>query len=144
LIKSYNKFYGIPYTILRLFNVYGPRATSGVIKILIDCVKSKKPFYLYGNGKQKRDFVFVEDVVKILLRHGKIKNTILNVGSGKPTSLLNLIAIFSNLTKNLRVVKKERRKGEIEVSYADIKKLRKIFPKIRFTNLKDGISKCLT
>jgi UDP-glucose 4-epimerase len=144
LIKSYNEFYGTPYTILRLFNVFGPRATSGVIKILTDCLKGKKPFYLYGNGQQERDFVFIDDVIKILLKHKKIKNTTLNVGTGNPTSILELLDIFKNLNENLKIIRKEKRKGEIEISYADITYLRKIFPKIQFTNLKDGILRCLT
>jgi UDP-glucose 4-epimerase len=144
LIKSYNEFYGIPYSILRIFNVYGPRATSGVISNLVFCVKNGNPFYLYGDGKQKRDFIFIDDVVKILLLHKRMKNMTLNVGTGKPTSLVDLIEIFSNLVKNLKIIRKEKRKGEIEVSCPDITKLKKVFPKIQFTTLKKGILKCIT
>ncbi|MEM5790560.1 MAG: NAD-dependent epimerase/dehydratase family protein [Candidatus Aenigmatarchaeota archaeon] len=57
-IKAYNEFYDIPYTIFRIFNVYGPGATTGVVKNLVDSVKNNKTFYLYGDGKQKKRFYF--------------------------------------------------------------------------------------
>jgi UDP-glucose 4-epimerase len=145
LIKSYNEFYGLNYAIFRLFNVFGPRATSGVIKILMDCVKNNRPFYLYGNGKQKRDFIFVEDVVNILSQHTKVRNTVLNLGTGKAISINQLVNLFNKLSKNkVKVIKKEKRKGDIQLSCADTKNFKKIFPKNSFTSLKKGILNYLT
>jgi UDP-glucose 4-epimerase len=142
LIKSYNEFYGIPYTTFRLFNVFGPRATAGIIKNLLECAKKHTPFYLYGNGKQRRDFIFVEDVVKILVQHKKAENMTLNVGTGISTSLLDLIKLVKEITKcDFDIIKKEKFWGDIEISCADITNFKKIFPKFQFTDLRRGISK---
>jgi UDP-glucose 4-epimerase len=142
LIKFYNKVYGISFGIFRLFNVYGPRGDS-VINVLVDCVKNKKAFCLFGNGKQERDFIFIGDVVRILTNHAKVENKILNVCTGKSTSVLKLIKLFQKIDPQLKVIKKKRIKGEIKTSKGSVNKLKKFFPTFRFTPLIEGISKCL-
>jgi len=139
LIKNYNETYGISFTIFRLFNVYGPRARKGVIKNLIDCLKNNKPFHLYGNGNQVRDFIYIRDAIKILLMHHKFKNEIVNVGTGKPTSINQLINYVQDMTKiKLKIIYHPSIKGEIKKSVADISKLKK---KIKFKpiDIKSGI-----
>lgn len=72
---------------------------KGVIKNLIDCLKNNKPFHLYGNGNQVRDSIYIRDAIKILLMHHKFKNEIVNVGTGKPTSINQLINYVQDMTK---------------------------------------------
>jgi len=135
LIKRYNKFYGVTYTIFRIFNVYGPRANSGVIKNLIEALLNNKPFYLYGDGKQKRDFIYVKDVIEVLVQHNKVNNIILNIGTGKSTSLLELI----KLCNKLKVKKCAKQEGDIDISITDISKLKQYFPDLEFVNVKKGL-----
>jgi UDP-glucose 4-epimerase len=114
LIKNYNETYGIPFTIFRLFNVYGPRAQKGEIKNMIDCLKNNKPFHLYGNGNQTRDFIYIKEI-KILLVHHKFKNEIVNVGTGKPTSINQLINYVQDMTRiKLKIINHPPIKGEIK------------------------------
>ncbi|MEW7077379.1 NAD-dependent epimerase/dehydratase family protein [Limosilactobacillus fermentum] len=70
---DYGRLYNIPTVAVRFFNVYGPRQNpnseySGVLSIVTKCLKENKPFTLYGDGSQTRDFVYVEDVVDALIK----------------------------------------------------------------------------
>ncbi len=84
---------------LRFFNVYGPRQDpsseySGVISRFLSAAAAAAPVTIYGDGRQTRDFVYVEDVVKAIVRAlerplGGV--SVLNVGSGTATSLLGIL-----------------------------------------------------
>ena len=66
-LKTYEQLYGIPYTIFRYPNIYGPRQNpfgeAGVIGIFIVRMLQGLPVTIYGDGAQLRDFVFVDDIV---------------------------------------------------------------------------------
>ncbi len=94
LIQSYHHNYGLPYTIFRLFNVYGPGADAsrlqpGIIPYLIKNLTTQSPICLYANGEQRRDYVFLWDVIDLLIRiiRTNPSNTIVNVSSGKTISV---------------------------------------------------------
>ena len=89
--------HGLETVCLRYFNVYGPRQTAGqyagVISRFFDRFKNKLPPIIYGDGKQTRDFVYVDDVVEatvLALNCEKAAGKILNVGTGKATSVNQL------------------------------------------------------
>lgn len=135
--------------LLRFFNVYGPRSPlnnySGVITRFIDNSRKGEPLVVYGDGCQTRDFVYVSDVVDALvscLDDWKCDGEIFNVGSGKPTTILDLAKAVVELTGSKSVIKNENeRKGDIKDSYADISKAKKMLrysPKVTF---KEGL-KC--
>src|SRR5205814_1996057 len=94
-ILAYSSLYGLPYTIFRYSNVYGPRqdphGEAGVVAIFSKRLLRKEPVYIFGNGRQTRDFVFVGDVARanvLALREGR--NQIINIGTGKETSVKEL------------------------------------------------------
>ena len=98
IIFHFGDLYKIPVVSLRLFNVYGPRArTSGtygaVFGVFLAQKLANKPFTVVGDGKQTRDFTFVEDVVNAFIEmlDDKINNEIFNVGSGQTYSINSLI-----------------------------------------------------
>lgn len=97
----YKNEYGLNYTILRYANVYGPKQNplgeAGVVSIFVNkLLKNENPI-INGHGKQTRDYVFVEDVVKANLLTVKDKiSTIYNIGTAKET---NVIEIFTKLNK---------------------------------------------
>jgi UDP-glucose 4-epimerase len=97
----YKNEYGLNYTILRYANVYGPRQNplgeAGVVSIFVNkLLKNENPI-INGHGKQTRDYVFVEDVVKANLLTVKDKiSTIYNIGTAKET---NVNEIFTKLNK---------------------------------------------
>ena len=127
LIIHWSKVYKIPFISLRLFNVYGTRSrTSGTYGAMFGVFLAQKlsnnPFTIVGSGKQTRDFTYVLDVVEVLLKASKsrLKNEILNMGSGNTISILRIVKL---LRGNIVYIKK--RPGEPECTFADITKIRK-------------------
>ena len=101
---------------------------------------NKKPLTIVGNGNQKRDFTYVTDVVNAILKaaKSKIKNEIFNVGSGQTISI-NYVAKLIGGKK----VFLPKRPGEPDITFADIKKIKRLLnwkPKI---NINSGINKLI-
>ncbi len=85
-------------TILRPFNIYGKGNKKGVIYHMVKNIRQNKPIIIYGDGKQKRDFLYVDDVVEaILLAIKKEKKGIFNLGSGENLSLVELVSLINNI-----------------------------------------------
>jgi UDP-glucose 4-epimerase len=124
--------YGFSGVALRLFNVYGPRRhshslASGVIPVFLDALRTGAPFVVEGDGRQTRDFVFIEDVVKAIcaavdLRVENGSARVFNVGSGVRQSLLEVIEGLTMgqpaLRRNIRFV--SPRADDILHSQADV------------------------
>jgi UDP-glucose 4-epimerase len=88
----YQVLYGLPYTILRYPNVYGPRqdphGEAGVVAIFCGRMLAGDPVTIFGNGEQERDFVHVSDCAAAnLLAINKGKDGIYNLGSGTGSSI---------------------------------------------------------
>ena len=88
---------------LRIFNAYGPRSrTTGaygaVIGVLRRQLIAKKPFTVVGNGKQKRDFLFVSDLAEAFFKAAVTKKSgkIWNLGSSSPQSINKLCRILGS------------------------------------------------
>ena len=131
----YNRLYGMENVCLRYFNVYGQHqrydAYGNVIPIFLTKLRRGEALTVYGDGEQTRDFVYVGDVVEatvLALGCEKAAGEILNVGTGKATSVNQLSRIFTKLMHCSSVKPKyvARREGEIRHSQADITKAKKI------------------
>ena len=115
-------------TVLRLFNVYGPKQGlseySGVITKFIDKIKQKSPLTIYGDGSQTRDFVYVEDVanaVLLALENRESDGGVFNIGTGKATTVQALAETMLSLTReNVAITNFPERVGDIKDSYANI------------------------
>ena len=95
---------GIERVILRYANVYGPRqdplGEAGVVAIFAGKIlKGEKPV-IYGDGTQTRDYIYVEDVVKANVLALEGKEGIYNIGTGRETSVNELIKIFSKVLEH--------------------------------------------
>jgi len=109
LAKVYEELYGIRWNEMRFFSVYGPREqfkknfANLVTQFLWAMQKGEQPV-IYGNGEQKRDFVYVMDVVDALERAMDSKhNGIYNVGTGKSLSLNSMVEMLNEkLGKNIK------------------------------------------
>ena len=131
LLKMYNLLYNLPTVCLRYFNVFGPRqnpnsAYAAVIAKFVDCFVKKQPLTVFGDGKQTRDFIFVEDIARanIFAALNLDKGEVYNIAIGEHHTLLELIDILSKLFKyKPEIVFKPVRAGDIKESYADITKL---------------------
>jgi UDP-glucose 4-epimerase len=142
LVVHFAKVYNLNATSLRFFNVYGPRArTSGtygaVFGVFLAQKLANKPYTVVGDGKQTRDFTYVTDVIDALIKVFAKKNIsgeILNVGSSKTVSINKIITLLKGPKISI-----PKRPGEPQITFADIKKIKRLTnwrPKV---SIKKGI-----
>jgi UDP-glucose 4-epimerase len=131
-IKAYSALYGLKYTILRYANVYGPRqdvnGEAGVVAIFIGRMSQNKEFFIFGDGKQLRDYVYVKDVVSANIKSlTKGNNEVINIGTKKTTSVTKLAQELSKIIGyKKKPVFKPKRNGELYKSFLGISKAKKV------------------
>ncbi|MBC8080120.1 MAG: NAD-dependent epimerase/dehydratase family protein, partial [Gorillibacterium sp.] len=91
-IRLYWRLYGLPYTILRYANVYGPGQTAkgegGVIALFMERLSKGLPLLIHGDGEQTRDFIYVRDVVEANLAAAELGDQqTIHVSTGQKTSI---------------------------------------------------------
>jgi UDP-glucose 4-epimerase len=102
-LSYFQRVSGIPVVSLRYANVYGPRqdpeGEAGVIAIFIQKMLNNEQPIIHGNGRQTRDFVFVDDVAEAnLAAMGQDAHGVYNVGTGAETSVNELFRMLAGLT----------------------------------------------
>ena len=93
-LRSYEKEYGLAYTILRFFNTYGPRQSEDFVitRFLAQAIRHE-PITIYGTGAQTRTFCYIDDNIDTTLsclRNNECVNDIMNVGSDEEISIKDL------------------------------------------------------
>jgi UDP-glucose 4-epimerase len=150
---AYIQTYGMNISIMRLFNVFGPRQRDigygGVISIFTRRVLSNIPPIIYGDGAQTRDYTYIKDAVRaydLILNHNKPITEPINFGTGKEVSIIDLankIIELCGKKDNVKPVHVEPRIGEVERLIADATKAKDLLgwkPKYRLDEgLKDFI-----
>ncbi len=142
--RVYAKVYGIHTVILRVFNVYGPGQLSGVIPDFLRAVSMGRSPIIYGDGRQTRDFIFVQDVIDAIMKSLRAKlvpGITLNIGTGKATTVeaLALKALHLLGKAGLRPKYMPARVGDVRYSVAKVTLARK---KIAFNsrlNIEEGL-----
>jgi UDP-glucose 4-epimerase len=137
---------------LRFFNVFGPRQRadspySGVIALFASALSAGRTPVVHGDGLQSRDFVFVSDVVKALMRAAEapgVGGRVYNVGTGRRTTVLDLVGALNRLLgKNIVPEHGSARPGDVRHSCADIARARRDLgfePSVAFD---DGLARTL-
>lgn len=124
--------YGLNYSILRFANVYGPRqfkgGEAGVIAIFIDNAVRGLESRQYGDGRQTRDFVYIDDVVEALcLAKDKTYRGEINIGTGQESSLLDVRrAIEGAMGAPIKILKCPAKPGEQRRSCLDPSRAKKV------------------
>ncbi len=123
------RLHSIPVTVLRFFNVYGPRQSlsnpyTGVTAIFMARIKNARPPVIYEDGGQTRDFVSVHDVVRAIMAalvDRSAPGECLNIGSGVPTKIGDLARMMAAACGSSiePVVTGEFRNGDIRHCFAD-------------------------
>ncbi len=144
-VLHWNKVYNLPVNVIRIFNAYGTRSkTSGtygaVFGVFLKQKLSGKPFTVVGDGKQKRDFLYVTDVADAFYKASITKKVgeIYNLGAGNPQSINYLVKLLDGKVSYI-----PKRPGEPQSTWADITKIVKELkwrPKVSFEN---GVKKVL-
>ncbi len=126
-VLHWGKVYKLNVSSLRLFNVYGTRSrTSGTYGAMFGTFLRQKlsnePFTVVGNGTQKRDFIYVSDVIDALIKTANYKKncSIFNLGSGKPVSINEICHFLKGKKKYI-----PKRPGEPDQTFANINKIKK-------------------
>ncbi|MED4268277.1 NAD-dependent epimerase/dehydratase family protein [Priestia megaterium] len=145
-IRLFNHLYGIPYTILRYGNVYGPRQTAkgegGVVAVFLERLKKGMPLNIHGNGEQTRDFIYVKDIVQanIASIEGGNQHTV-QISTTKSTSINQLLEILERIhPSKIEALHTSTRIGDIKHSCLDNKKARQILNWQPQFNILDGIT----
>jgi UDP-glucose 4-epimerase len=126
LCHLYHINYQVPTVALRYFTVYGPRQRPdmGFRRFLASAMKdSAVP--LYGDGRQTRDFTFVDDAVSATVSAGSrgIPGAVYNIGGGSRVSLLEVFEVIGRVVgRPLRVERLEAQRGDMRDTYADTRR----------------------
>ncbi len=151
----YNNVYGIRACALRLTNTYGPRmrvkdARQTFLGWWIRQLIEGRPIQVYGDGKQLRDFAYVDDVVEACLIaaiHDGVNGEIFNLGGDGPISLKELAELLVKIYGSGRVsivpFPSDRKAIDIGDYYADDRKFRTRFHRTIKTPLQDGLHRTL-
>jgi UDP-glucuronate 4-epimerase len=104
LVNLYARNYGLRTVALRYFTVYGPgQRPDMAFHSLIEAMLDRRRFVVYGTGRQRRDFTYVDDAVDATFLAGTVDDvpagTVLNVGGGNDASLAEAIHIVANLLR---------------------------------------------
>jgi len=134
-VEKYLSALKIPRTILRLANVYGPRqdlqGEAGVVAIFIGKILKNEPPTIFGTGKQTRDYVYIDDVIRALLLAASKKTPApLNIGTGKEASVKQILKLIDPKVKPVYAFV---RPGELQRSCLDSRQARRVLgwqPKI--------------
>lgn len=146
-LRIYHEAFGLPYICYRYSNVFGPRqgngGEGGVISIFAKATVQDSPIIIYGDGKQTRDFIYVDDVVEaniLGMQHQVIG--IYNVSTGISSSVNLLVDEFRNISgKDIEVVYDKPRLGDIRDSVLSTDKSEKGLLFTAKYNLHDGLIK---
>jgi UDP-glucose 4-epimerase len=148
-LTYYSRTFGIPHIALRYGNVYGPRQRSdgeaGVVAIFIGRLLGGRPPTINGDGKQTRDYVYVEDVVAAnLLALSCAYTGAVNIGTGRETDVATLFALVRDkIGCEIGARHGPAKKGEQTRSSLDIGRAREVLGWSPRFSLGEGLEKTL-
>ncbi|GAA4020323.1 GDP-mannose 4,6-dehydratase [Streptomyces sp. NBC_01352] len=142
LCETYRTAFGVPAVSLRLFSVYGPRQRPDMaFSRLVTAALAQRPFALYGDGEQSRDFTYVADVVTAMRQAALSSWTgVANVGGGSEVTMNQAVSLLRLLGASVRVVRVPRRAGDARRTAADITLAREAFGFRPTTGVRDGLA----
>jgi UDP-glucose 4-epimerase len=151
-MTSFYRCYGLETVCLRYFNVFGPRQDptspySGVLAKFINQMLSGEQPTIFGDGKQSRDFTFIENVVGANLlacqaESGKVAGKVINVATGRRTDLYQTFLILKKLIGYTGDVKyAPERAGDVKHSLADISRAEQFLGYKPTVDFEEGLSR---
>lgn len=154
-VRDYSRIYGLKTIVFRQSCIYGPHQfgneDQGWVAYLTLCALQNKEITIYGDGKQVRDILFVDDLVAAFelarVRAKKISGGIYNVGGGKE-NVLSLLELITWLKKELKKEIKHKfdvwRPGDQRVYVSDIRKAKKDLGWKPLVSKKEGLERLLS
>lgn len=146
--RFFSTYHGLPATILRYFNVYGPRDPAGeyrnVIPHFLNRASARLPLIVLGTGEETRDFTYVSDAVSATVEAAlrlPARDQTINVGTGRETSLLELVDIIRGLAGSVQIQFKPRRHWDATLHrLASVDKARNLLGYVPSVPLEQGLA----
>ena len=153
-VRSYGRTYGLPWTTIRPFNMYGPNShwqnhRGELIPKMIVRAMNRRPLVIFGNGDQTRDFNYVKDVARTLITAAEnpdCRNECINVCTGVESSarqIADLICQHWDLDPGEFIKNYPPRPGDISRMFGDNSKLKKLTGANSELSLREGLSRTI-
>jgi UDP-N-acetylglucosamine/UDP-N-acetyl-alpha-D-glucosaminouronate 4-epimerase len=145
---SFSRVYPLETVALRYFNVFGPNQDptsqyAAVVPRFITAIDDGRPVDVYGDGQQRRDFTYVENIVDANLAAStaeRVSGAVLNVATGRPTTVNELAeTIGALLGRSVERDEQPERTGDVRDSWADITRARELLGWEPRTGLEEGL-----
>ena len=150
-LRAFCSTYDIDALSLRYFNVFGRRQNpksqyAAVVPKFMTAAINDSKITIYGDGKQTRDFTYIDNVVKAnvlgILTDRELKGEVVNIACGKKYNLLKMLDIIGEISgKELDVVFSDSRVGDVKDSLADIKKAKKLIGYVPEVDFNEGMKR---
>lgn len=144
LVYTWNKHYGLPYTILRYGIPYGPRMRRNmVIDIFVRRAKNGKQISIFGDGEQGRCFIYIEDVAEgsVAALRDEAKNEVFNIAGAEFVTINQVVENLRKLFGRIDVVHEPSRPGDFKGTRISIEKAWKLLGWRPKTPFSEGLKK---
>lgn len=149
--ELFYKIYGLPSISLRYFNVFGPNQDpnseyAAAIPKFIKAILNNETLVIYGDGKQSRDFTYVENVVKanIMAINSNVSGEVINIACGKAFSINEVVGLISRMSnRKAKPIYQSRRPGDVKHSLADITKAKRLLNYKPVVTFEKGLEKTI-
>jgi UDP-glucose 4-epimerase len=148
LIRTFHNQHGLPYTILRLANPYGllkrTNKNQGLIDHYIRSARARRPFTVFGDGSEVRDYVYINDISKMIAKvaESSSQNSTFNIGTGvghTSKAVIDLVRDRFDLPE-VPLVFERRRLGDVHCSLLDMTKFAEAYGFRCDTTLEAGLT----
>lgn len=146
LCYSYHHLYDIDVTVLRYFTVYGPAGRPNMsIFRFVQWIHEGRPVLVYGDGKQSRDFTYVDDIARgTLAALRPLGYEVINLGSDTPIVLMDAIRLVEDLSgKRASIEYKPRHLADVLATWANIKKAEQLLGWRPMTTFDEGVRRAV-
>lgn len=140
---AYHNLFGLSFTALRFFSVYGPRGRPDMMPYHItDCIVHDRAFTLYEGGEMYRDWTYIDDIVSgvVAAVDRPMGYEVINLGRGEPVRMADFVELVEEIVgKPARMTTPPAPPSEPPVTYADISKARALLGYNPTTSVAEGM-----
>jgi UDP-glucuronate 4-epimerase len=140
---AYHNMFGISFTAVRLFSVYGPRGRPDMMPYHItDCIAHRREFTLYDAGEMHRDWTYVDDIVSGILGAAdrRLGYEVINLGRGEPVRMADFVELIQALVgKPARMITQPAPPSEPPTTFADLTRARDLLAYEPVVSASDGM-----
>jgi len=142
----YFREYNLPVTSLRFYTVYGPRGRPDMaIRKFFNLMLHDNEITIYGNGTQLRDYTYISDIVNglyLAAEKAESSGQVFNLGYSNPISVNDLVEKMYAISGKTRKIKYiENQKGDVDITYSNTEKAKKILNYHPQVNIDEGLKK---